>query len=96
MIIEIPIPEAHACYPHHFPAYTLVPGYLLLELIGEALTAVGLYTSGIRQVKFLLPVYPGELACLSIEKNSSRVNVALTINDQLRMSAHFKVKVEDE
>ncbi|MFT7652902.1 MAG: 3-hydroxymyristoyl/3-hydroxydecanoyl-(acyl carrier protein) dehydratase [Candidatus Azotimanducaceae bacterium] len=91
MIVEIPIPEVHACYPHHFPDHTLVPGYLLLELIGEVLTAADIHTCGVRQAKFLLPVYPGELACLNIDTKPNRANVALTIDRQLRLSAKFEV-----
>lgn len=89
--VEIVIPAEHACYPHHFPAHTLVPGYLLLELICEALGALGMRTCGMRTAKFLLPVYPGEQARLVIEKDVARVEVALQINGQLRMSARFKV-----
>ena len=53
----------HPSLPHHFPGDPVVPGVVILgevaRIIGE--TRPGFWVSGIRRVKFIAPLRPGQV-----------------------------------
>ncbi len=76
---EVTFPEDHPMFSGHFPGNPLVPGVILTEALAQAAgiaAAAGcagtlkplFLLSGIRALKFLRPVRPGELVRLSAEK----------------------------
>ncbi|MBB1075410.1 hypothetical protein HUU62_13425 [Rhodoferax sp. 4810] len=54
---QVFIPVHHPSFAGHFPHYPIVPGALLLELIGMAW---GQPMTAVPRVKFLQPVLPGD------------------------------------
>lgn len=63
----------HACLAGHFPGRPIVPGVLLLEHAVAAIEAVHGPLRGLRfpQVKFLLPLLPGEVAWVEFESTGA-------------------------
>lgn len=57
------VPHTHPCLPGHFPGEPLVPAVVLLERVLDAVQAwrgPGCRLLGLRAVKFLYPLRPGE------------------------------------
>jgi 3-hydroxyacyl-[acyl-carrier-protein] dehydratase len=65
----------HPSLPGHFPGRPLVPGVLLLDHVLQALSRLtGHDVSGLRQVKFMSALLPGEHAHGSCEVEGLRVS----------------------
>ncbi|VAW90127.1 hypothetical protein MNBD_GAMMA17-1648 [hydrothermal vent metagenome] len=59
--IDFPVPTEHACYEGHFPGNPIVPGALLLQWIsGYSSEAFSRRITGVKHMKFLIPVQPGD------------------------------------
>lgn len=58
-------PRRHPCYPGHFPEDPIVPGALLLQWLCCRLAELGYPVHGIRSMKFLAPLRPGERCLIS-------------------------------
>ena len=102
MVLQIPI--THACYADHFPGDPLVPGALLLKWIG-ALIEKNLATkiTHYKQIKFLIPVRPGERLNIQVEgardasqlslsvQNISMLDDSLPTQSSLAMKGQFSI-----
>ncbi len=62
MAFDFRIPVDHPCLPGHFPGRPLVPGVVLLDHVLQAAAPTGQQVTGLRQVKFLSALLPGEQA----------------------------------
>ena len=82
--LALPIPEQHPCYAAHFPDAPIVPGALLLTWIFELLREQHplINVSGIRTVKFLTVVKPGDDCQLNVTENATpnRLQIKLSCN----------------
>ena len=58
--IELCIDAAHPALPGHFPGHPIVPGVVLLERVVAVLAEHNLTVTGVRKMKFLAPVTPGQ------------------------------------
>ncbi len=66
------IPGHHPSFAGHFPHYPIVPGALLLELIG---TAWGQSIIAVPRVKFLQPVLPGDELTIQFTAGAMQMTV---------------------
>lgn len=72
---QLTVAHDHPCLAGHFPGEPVVPGVVLLDAVREALQTwqPGLRLSGIRQVKFLLPLLPGQALDIRLEEQEGRL-----------------------
>jgi 3-hydroxymyristoyl/3-hydroxydecanoyl-(acyl carrier protein) dehydratase len=66
---DLSVPASHPSLPGHFPGQAIVPGVVLLALVLEQLQErFGPFIpTGLRSVKFLRPLRPGETFSLDAE-----------------------------
>ncbi|HET6599502.1 MAG TPA: AMP-binding protein [Burkholderiaceae bacterium] len=70
---EFTVPNDHPALPGHFPGRAIVPGVLLLDHVLERLgTALGRPVVMLQQVKFALPLLPGETARVDVSVDDGR------------------------
>jgi 3-hydroxymyristoyl/3-hydroxydecanoyl-(acyl carrier protein) dehydratase len=75
MAFDFQVPVDHPSLPGHFPGRPLVPGVLLLDHVLQALSRLtGHDVGGLRQVKFMSALLPGEHAHGSCEVDGLRVS----------------------
>lgn len=73
MSVRFLVPDVHPALPGHFPGNPLVPGVVILEAAVQAVSerlGPGRVVRGVRAVKFLRPLRPGEVC--HIELRASR------------------------
>ena len=58
--IQLCIEATHPALPGHFPGQPIVPGVVLLDSVVAALGVRDVRVTGVRKVKFLAPLPPGE------------------------------------
>ena len=58
--IQLCIDAAHPALPGHFPGQPIVPGVVLLDSVVAALADFEITVTGVRKLKFLAPLPPGE------------------------------------
>jgi 3-hydroxyacyl-[acyl-carrier-protein] dehydratase len=72
------VPPEHPCLPGHFPGHPLVPGVVLLEHVANALRDWRQQRLvRVVEVKFLVPLHPGEAAELELEDSAGRIRFAI-------------------
>ncbi|MEJ2060389.1 MAG: hypothetical protein P8Y64_07875 [Gammaproteobacteria bacterium] len=76
------IPDDHPSLPGHFPGQPVVPGVVILDHV-FGLLGGGVQVTGIRQVKFLRPLLPGQHCRVSFESADGETR-------------RFTCRVEDE
>ena len=90
----------HPSLPGHFPDTTLVPGVVILDEILAALDEwrQGCHLTGIRTVKFLVPLKPGQLFNIyfSTEDDAGEVNFSCRIAEQIIVEGRLEVVWETE
>ncbi|UXI68708.1 hydroxymyristoyl-ACP dehydratase [Tahibacter amnicola] len=68
------IPATHPSLPGHFPGNPVVPGVVILDQVAGALERWrGTPPAGLPQVKFLLPLLPGQEAQLDLTDGAGRL-----------------------
>lgn len=68
------VPHDHPCLPGHFPGRPVVPGVVILDHVLDAIErGHGPLEADVRmpQVKFMLPLLPGETATVVLESLAS-------------------------
>lgn len=90
MIFEVSraIRTDHPSLPGHFPGTPLVPGVVILDEVLAALVdwRKGCQLTGIRSVKFLVPLKPEQLFTIGFSLSNDRadeVNFCCRIDDRL-------------
>ena len=76
--VDFKVPSEHPCYEDHFPVQAIVPGALLIEWLGECwknAQSAPFQLQHIPTLKFLSPVYPGELLRFEYQDKSDTVAV---------------------
>lgn len=70
--MQFAIDPSHPALPGHFPGHPIVPGVVLLNHVFAALRAQpnAPRIAGIRRLKFLRPVLPGDVVRLVIESSN--------------------------
>ena len=91
----------HPSLPGHFPDTTLVPGVVILDEIVGALDEWrhGCQLTGIRTVKFLVPLKPEQLFNIYFsteEDDAGEVNFSCRIADQIIVEGRLEVLWETE
>lgn len=72
------VPDQHRCFADHFPGNPIVPGALLLDWLCQLIekNLPGTRVEGIRTMKFLATLHPGDECLLTInQKNSGQVSL---------------------
>src|SRR5712664_2404692 len=103
MIFEVSraIHADHPSLPGHFPDTPLVPGVVILDEILAALLEwrQGCHLTGIRTVKFLVPLKPEQpftIYFFTEDDNTSEVKFCCRIEDQTivegRLEVHWETK----
>ncbi|MCF6324778.1 MAG: hypothetical protein L3J89_10745 [Gammaproteobacteria bacterium] len=81
--IDFFAPVEHACYEGHFPDNPVVPGALLLQWISvHASDVFRRRISGVKQLKFMIPVRPGDHFSIELsllKANSDDEDVAIKV-----------------
>jgi uncharacterized membrane protein len=70
---DLQIPEALACWPGHFPGYSVVPGVLQLDWVMafiEEWAGTPAAIERIEGLKFMNPLLPGQTAKLSLQRSN--------------------------
>ncbi|MDB5947771.1 MAG: dehydratase [Ramlibacter sp.] len=63
LAFEFSVPAGHPSLAGHFPGNPVVPGVLLLDHVLHALEqSTGRSVTRLRQVRFVAPLFPGEVA----------------------------------
>jgi acyl-coenzyme A synthetase/AMP-(fatty) acid ligase len=76
---EFAVPNDHPALPGHFPGRAIVPGVLLLDHVLTHLgTTFGRPVVVLQQVKFALPLLPGETARVDVDVDGQRVRFSVT------------------
>jgi 3-hydroxymyristoyl/3-hydroxydecanoyl-(acyl carrier protein) dehydratase len=72
---QLTVPYDHPCLAGHFPGEPIVPGVILLDAVREALQSwqPQFRLTGIRQVKFLIPLLPGQALDIQLEEQEGRL-----------------------
>ena len=72
--VQFSIDPAHPSLPGHFPGHPVVPGVVVLEHVLAAIEAGHGPLGALRlpQVKFVLPLLPGELATVTLDGAAPR------------------------
>jgi 3-hydroxyacyl-[acyl-carrier-protein] dehydratase len=82
-MINIDIPQDHACFSGHFPGNPILPGVLLLERVMsyvQSQQTIPIENYSLLNVKFLSAVSPGDKLSLSVsEGNSTEKNFSIRI-----------------
>ena len=91
----------HPSLPGHFPGEPVVPGVVILDEILAALTKwrEDCQLTGIRAVKFLVPLKPGQpfTICLSEGKNvKGEVDFCCRVEDRLILEGRLEVRCGGE
>ncbi len=74
-LIDLQIPQAHACYDAHFPGNPIVPGALLLQWIANrAHDVLGFQVSKVKSMKFITPVKPNDRCVLEFSLQKSVID----------------------
>ena len=72
------VSQDHPCLPGHFPGHPLVQGVLVLEQVAQALRDWRSQPlARVREMKFLVPLYPEEVAELELMDRSGQVRFEL-------------------
>lgn len=103
MIFEVSraIRADHPSLPGHFPDTPLVPGVVILDEIVVALDEwrQDCHLTGIRTVKFLVPLKPGQLFTIYFsteDDDAGEVNFSCRIADQIIVEGRLEVFWETE
>ena len=91
----------HPSLPGHFPGAPLVPGVVILDEVVAALAEwrQNSQLSGIRTVKFLVPLKPGQLFNIYFsteDDDAGEVNFSCRIADQIIVEGRLEVFWETE
>ena len=81
----------HPSLPGHFPGRPLVPGVVLLDRVVAAIEAAQGPLGPLRlpQVKFMLPLLPGEQACVELDGAAPRWRFRVLRGDALLASGEI-------
>ena len=83
MEFDFKVAPDHPSLPGHFPGHPLVPGVLLLDHVLQAITRLtGHDVGGLRQMKFMSALLPGERAHGSCEVDGLRVSFRVLTDRQ--------------
>lgn len=79
--LQLLIPQDHACFSGHFPGSPLVPGALLLSWLRLQLEKeISVNVVGIKQIKFLAPVLPGQQLNLDVALKATQIQMVASCN----------------
>ena len=79
---DLCIAPDHPSLAGHFPGRPVVPGVVILDLVGahaHALLGADRRLSRIPQVKFLAPLLPGETASIELDADASQGRVRFRV-----------------
>ena len=89
----------HPSLPGHFPGTPVVPGVVILDEILAALleSRHGCYLTGVRTVKFLVPLKPGQPFTIYFsteDDDAGEVNFSCRIENQMIVEGRLEVRWE--
>jgi len=85
------IPADHPSLAGHFPGRPIVPGVVVLDRVVDAIEAVhgALPPLRLPQVKFLMPLLPGQLASVDVQGQAPRWRFRVLRGDELLASGEI-------
>lgn len=75
--------KEHSIFRAHFPAFPIMPGFLLIEI---ALEVFGMQTKEIKTAKFISHAFPEDRLHYTMTKKPDRVKITIKNQDQKSIS----------
>ncbi|MCP4004215.1 MAG: hypothetical protein GY725_08475 [bacterium] len=94
---ELRVPEDLACWPGHFPVYSLVPGVLQLRWVVQAVercTGTPAFVRSIEALKFKRPMLPGQAFTLAVQPDETRRLFRFSLNAGTEVFSSGRLRVE--
>lgn len=93
---KLSIDAGHASLPGHFPGNPIVPGVVILNLVLETLQQQNpsLEIDGIKKLKFMQPLMPGQefkLEHADVRNNGIRFKCLLCSDNSILAEGHLKL-----
>lgn len=97
--IRLRVPNDLACWPGHFPEYSLVPGVFQLDWairFSEMWIGRELEVRGIRDLKFKTPIRPGQKLNLYLERDPKRDGFRFRLEDGDKIFSLGRILLGDD
>lgn len=92
------IENDHASLAGHFPGNPIVPGVVLLDQLRMAITdwRPGYFISGLPQVKFSVPLLPGQKFEIVLTEKQGKYSFSCTRDEEIIAQGQFRLELRSE
>lgn len=90
------VEESHPSLPGHFPGNPIVPGVVLLDQVRMAVSEwrPGFFISALPQVKFYLPLLPGQVFRIKLEEKDGKYSFWCTRGDIVLAQGAIRLEMQ--